>query len=188
PVRDPKEYFRDGFLAALKARGVIVIPDPGAPDAPLRHTLRFSAAPLASLVDELNQRSQNLHAELLLRHLGKAAGGAGSAPRRVIAAERAFRAGSGLDAEAFELHDASGLSHKNRVEARALARLLAVMARHPQAADYIGSLAQPGLDGATGRRLRGYAGTGLVRYKTGSLSGVTALAGYAFAADGDTLA
>src|SRR5690606_20850141 len=54
--------------------------------------------------------------------------------------------------------------------------------------DYVGSLAQPGLDGATGRRMREYTGSGLVRYKTGTLSGVSALAGYAFGSDGDTLA
>jgi PBP4 family serine-type D-alanyl-D-alanine carboxypeptidase len=190
PVRNPTAYFRAGFLTALAARGITVIPDNGAPAkgaAPLLHTLRFSAAPLASLVDEINQRSQNLHAEMLLRHLGRCEGGPGS-DRAGIAAEYAFIARLGLDPFAFSLHDACGLSHRNRVEARALALLLARVARLPQAGDYIASLAQPGLDGATGRRLRDYAGSGLVRYKTGTLSGVAALAGYAFGADGDTLA
>jgi PBP4 family serine-type D-alanyl-D-alanine carboxypeptidase len=187
PVRNPPEYFRAGFLTALAARGIVVIENSVAGKAPpVLHTLRFSAAPLASLVDEINQRSQNLHAEMLLRHLGKRVMGEGS-DRAGIAAEIAFLNRLGLDPRAFTLRDASGLSHLNRVEPRALALLLARMARHPQAADYVGSLAQPGLDGATGKRLRDYTGSGLVRYKTGSLSGVAALAGYAFAADGDTL-
>jgi PBP4 family serine-type D-alanyl-D-alanine carboxypeptidase len=192
PVRNPPEYFRAGLLTALAARGIVVLPESAAERAPATrlpplHTLRFSAAPFASMIDEVNQRSQNLHAELLLRHLGKRVRGDGSA-RGGIAAEKDFLARLGVDPAAFDLHDGCGLSHQNHVQARALALLLARMARHPQGADYVTSLAQPGLDGATGKRLRDYTGSGLIRYKTGSLSGVAALAGYAFGADGDTLA
>ncbi len=190
PVRDPTAYFRAGFLTALKARGLVVIDQPAAaaPSAaptPL-YALRFSAAPFATLVDDVNQRSQNLHAELLLRHLGLHVKGEGS-DRAGIAAEKDFLVRSGLDTAAFDLRDGSGLSHLNRVKPHALALLLARMARHPQGRDYVISLAQPGLDGATGRRLRDYTGSGLLRYKTGSLNGVAALAGYAFGADDDTL-
>lgn len=188
PVRNPPEYFRAGLLTALRARGITVI-DEALPPArkPVLYTLRFSAAPLASMVDEINQRSQNLHAELLLRHLGKRVRGEGS-DRAGVAAEKTFLARLGIDSGAFDLHDACGLSHLNHVQARGMALLLARMARHPDAGDYIASLAQPGLDGATGKRLRDYTGSGLVRYKTGTLGGVAALAGYAFGADGDTLA
>jgi PBP4 family serine-type D-alanyl-D-alanine carboxypeptidase len=187
PVRNPPEFFRAGFVTALAQRGITVIAQsPAAKPAPALYTLQFSAAPFASLVDEVNQRSQNLHAELLLRHLGKHVKGEGS-DRAGIAAEKEFLTRLGLEASAFDLHDASGLSHKNRLKPHALALLLARMARHPQSRDYVASLAQPGLDGATGRRLRDYTGSGLIRYKTGSLNGVAALAGYAFAADGDTL-
>ena len=69
-----------------------------------------------------------------------------------------------------------------------MAALLASMARHRYVKDYIGSLASPGLDGATGRRLRPYMQTNLIRYKTGSISEVQGLCGYAFGIDGDTLA
>jgi len=189
PVRRPAEFFRAGFITALRQRGVVFVDQPAEAKAPLpvQHTLRFSAAPFTSMIDEINQRSQNLHAELLLRHIGKQVKAEGS-DRAGLAAEKDFLARLGLDPAAFDLRDASGLSHLNRVEARALALLLARMARHPQRRDYVTSLAQPGLDGATGRRLRDYTGSGLIRYKTGSLNGVAALAGYAFAADGDTLA
>lgn len=187
PVRDPAAFFRAGFLTALRTRGLVVIDESPARNPPRLYTLSFSAAPFASLVDEVNQRSQNLHAEILLRHLGKHVKGEGS-DRAGLAAEQEFLARLGLDADDFDLRDASGLSHLNRVKPAALAQLLARMAHHPHARDYVISLAQPGLDGATGRRLRDYAGSGLIRYKTGSLNAVAALAGYAFAADGDTLA
>ncbi len=187
PIRNPPEYFRAGFLTALRQRGITLVEE-SVPAKPARlYTLRFTAAPLASMVDEINQRSQNLHAEMLLRHLGKRVRGEGS-DRAGIAAEKIFLARLGIDSGTFDLHDACGLSHLNHVQARGMALLLARMARHPDGPDYIASLAQPGLDGATGKRLRDYTGSGLVRYKTGTLGGVAALAGYAFAADGDTLA
>src|SRR5690606_39217865 len=104
-------YFRAGFLAALEARGLVVIDQsPPAKKAPPLYTLSFSAAPFASLVDEVNQRSQNLHAELLLRHLGRHVKGEGS-ERAGIIAEREFLARLGLDPADFDLRDASGLSH-----------------------------------------------------------------------------
>lgn len=191
PVRNPPAYFRRGFLKALEYGGVTFIEDrrvavSGAA-APRLRRFRLTTAPLVSMVDEINQRSQNLHAEMLLRHLGKRARGDGRGEGG-IAAEKEFIASLGLDSAAFDLHDGCGLSNRNRVRTRELTLLLARMARHRYAADYIGSLASPGLDGATGKRLRDYADAGLVRYKTGSLSGVSGLAGYAFAADGDTLA
>jgi PBP4 family serine-type D-alanyl-D-alanine carboxypeptidase len=195
PMRNPPEYFRAGFLTALRDRGVTFIPDEAAAreahaangtKAPVLRALRFSAAPLASMIDEINQRSQNLHAEMLLRHLGRKVKGEGSV-RAGIAAEYAFLHRLGVDTSAFDLHDGCGLSHLNRVQARAMALLLARMARSPDAGDYVTSLAQPGLDGATGKRMREYTGSGLVRYKTGTLNGVSALDGYVFADDGDTL-
>ena len=139
------------------------------------------------LVEETNQRSQNLHAEHLLRHLRKRVYGEGSAAAG-IRAEKAFLNRMQLDTNAFDLHDGCGLSRDNRVKTRDLALLLARMARHPYGRDYVGSLAMPGLDGATGRRLRGFTDENVIRYKTGSIRNVQGLCGFLFAADGDTLA
>jgi len=191
PVRNPPAYFRSGFLKALADGGIVFIEERAAVASsanatPLRR-FRLTTAPLSSMLDEINQRSQNLHAEMLLRHLGKRVEGDGSTEGG-IAAEKRFLASLGLDSAAFDLHDGCGLSAQNSVKTREMALLMAKMARHRFARDYIATLASPGLDGATGKRLRDYADEGLVRYKTGSLSGVAGLAGYVFADDGDTLA
>ncbi len=187
PVRNPPEYFRRALLAALDSSGIRFIAEDGAATAPLLREYRFTTAPMISLIDEVNQRSQNLHAERLVRHLGKRIKGEGTAKAGITAAMD-FVARQGVDPRAFELHDGSGLSDRNRLQAGALTGLLARMARHPDGGDYIASLAQPGLDGATGARLRGFTGSGMARYKTGSLNGVSGLSGYVFALDGDTLA
>lgn len=198
PVRNPVGYFRASLLKAMQQRGLVYVPDTGAvraagaatssdPSKGVSRSFRFTTSPLINVVEEINQRSQNLHAELALRHLGKLVKGTGSAAAG-LQAEREFLARIGVDSSQFILRDASGLSHDNRLKPRGLALLLAKMARHRYAGDYIASLASPGMDGATGRRLRPLMQSGLIRYKTGSISQVQGLSGYAFAADGDTLA
>ncbi len=198
PVRNPAGYFRASLLKAMATRGFVFLPDTAAaarseaaaaadPSKAVARSFRFTTSPLINVVEEINQRSQNLHAELTLRHLGKLVKGEGSAAAG-LQAEREFLHRQGLDTNDFKLHDASGLSHDNRVKPRAMAMLLAKMARHRYVDDFIASLAAPGMDGATGRRLRPLMQSGLIRYKTGSISSVQGLCGYAFGIDGDTLA
>src|SRR5690606_388958 len=187
PVRAPTAYFRASFLKVLSSNGVVVVPDSVPADAPALKTFLFTTAPLIDVVEEINQRSQNLHAELALRHLGKFVKNDGSAAGG-LRAEKEFLLRQGLDTNDFKLFDASGLSANNRVKPKTVAALLAKMARHRYSRDFISSLASPGLDGATGRRLRPYMQTNLLRYKTGSINSVQGLCGYAFGIDGDTLA
>jgi D-alanyl-D-alanine carboxypeptidase/D-alanyl-D-alanine-endopeptidase (penicillin-binding protein 4) len=187
PVRNPTAYFRASILKAMALRGMVVKPDSVAANVPLTKSFRFVTAPLTDVVEEINQRSQNLHAELTLRQLGKFVNHDGSSAGG-IRAEKAFLARQGLDTNDFKLFDGCGLSSSNKIKPRGMATLLAKMARHRYVADYIASLASPGLDGATGKRLRPYMQTNLIRYKTGSISGVQGLCGFAFGIDGDTLA
>ncbi|HKP97194.1 MAG TPA: D-alanyl-D-alanine carboxypeptidase/D-alanyl-D-alanine-endopeptidase, partial [Fibrobacteria bacterium] len=187
PVRNPTQYFRASVLKSMASHGFVMRPDTVAAGSPLVRSFRFTTAPLIDVVEEINQRSQNLHAEMTLRQLGKFVKGDGSAAAG-IRAEKEFLHRQGLDTNDFQLHDGCGLSSRNHIKPRAMAGLLAAMARHRYARDYITSLASPGLDGATGRRMRPYMQTNLLRYKTGSISGVQGLCGYAFGIDGDTLA
>jgi D-alanyl-D-alanine carboxypeptidase/D-alanyl-D-alanine-endopeptidase (penicillin-binding protein 4) len=171
----------------MAARGMVMRPDTVPPAAPLARNFRFTTAPLIDIVEEINQRSQNLHAEMTLRQLGKFVKGDGSAAGG-IRAEKEFLHRQGLDTNDFRLFDGCGLSANNRIKPRSMAALLAAMARHRYVKDYISSLASPGLDGATGKRMRPYMQTNLLRYKTGSIANVQGLCGYAFGIDGDTLA
>jgi PBP4 family serine-type D-alanyl-D-alanine carboxypeptidase len=191
PVRNPTAYFRASILKSMASHGMTMRPDTAGVAAaaarPAVKSFRFTTAPFIDVVEEINQRSQNLHAELALRQLGKFVKGDGSAAGG-IRAEMEFLQRQGLDSNNFKLADGCGLSQNNRIKPRSMAALLARMAKHRYVKDYIGSLASPGLDGATGRRMRPYMQTNLLRYKTGSISGVQALSGYAFGIDGDTLA
>ncbi len=187
PVRNPTQYFRASFLKTLASQGLIYQPSPPLVGPPLLATYRFTTAPQIDVVEEINQRSQNLHAEMTLRQLGKFVKGEGNSHAGILA-EKEFLSRLGLDTADFQLFDGCGLSSQNHIKPRAMAQLLAKMARHKYSKDYISSLAAPGMDGATGRRLRPYMKTNLVRFKTGSISGVQGLCGYVFGIDGDTLA
>ncbi len=191
PVRNPPAYFRAALITVLADAGITFKQDPkSGVDNPKDTFIRkfsFTTAPLINAVEEVNQRSQNLHAELLLRHLGKKVKGVGTAVAG-FAAEKEFLARMGLDSTHFLLADGCGLSDRNQVKPRSLALLLAAMTKHPQARDYVASLASPGLDGATGSRLRPYGPLEVIKMKTGSINSVQGLSGYAFGIDGDTLA
>lgn len=186
PVRNPVSYFKAAFMYALKERGLTYVPDSSVTTGIEIKKFSFSAAPLLSMMDEINQRSQNFHAEALFRNLGGQKAGEGSVEGGK-AMERKFLAEIGLDSADFEVWDGCGLSPKNKVKPSVETQLLAKMARHPKGSYYINSLAGPGLGTGSKRQLDNPY-PWLTRFKTGFIGEVHALVGYVFPMDGDTLA
>jgi D-alanyl-D-alanine carboxypeptidase/D-alanyl-D-alanine-endopeptidase (penicillin-binding protein 4) len=157
--------------------------------------------PSAALRDDIlltNKVSQNLHAELLLRHLGMAAilcgdGSTGAGARMV----RAFLLHAGIDASDFVLYDGSGLSGHDLVTPRATAKLLAFAATNPKRigygseqpwfADWKKSLPVGGEDGTLGGRFAKPPLRDHLFAKTGTLSEARALSGYLESASGRTV-
>ena len=76
------------------------------------------SAPLADDLKVINKVSQNLHAELILRLLGKLEGDDGSIVQgaRVV---RRFLLSAGFDDADFYLYDGSGMSMDDRITADA---------------------------------------------------------------------
>ena len=94
----------------------------------------------------------------------------------------------GLNADAYRLADGSGLSLYNYVSAELLCTLL----RHAWRSNNIGSvllstLPIAGVDGTLKDRMKKTAAMGNVRAKTGTLTGISSLAGYCTTADGRPL-
>ena len=184
PIRNPIGYFRAAFMYALKNRGIVFKEANPKDDTELK-TFSFSAAPLLSILDEINQRSQNFHAETLLRNLGAQIIGEGSVEGG-REAERKFLKEIGLKAADFEVFDGSGLSPENKVKPSTVTRLLAKMARHPNGQYYINSFASPGV-GSGAKRMVNLEAPWLTRFKTGYIAEVHGLVGYIYTVDGDTL-
>ncbi len=85
-----------------------------------------------------------------------------------------------------EIHDGSGLSRLNFVSPEVLGRLLVFAAQMKDREAFIDSLPIAGVDGTLGGRLPKFKNR--VFAKTGSITYVNALAGYAQVADDETLA
>lgn len=185
PIRNPVGYFRAAFLYALRERNIVFVQDPTVPQGIEIKRFSYSAAPLLSILDEINQRSQNFHAETLFRNLGgqKADEGSVEGGKKM---EREFLKEMGIDSTEFEVWDGCGLSPKNKLKPSVETVLLTKMARHPKGEYYINSFAGPGL-GTGGKRMQELQYPWLTRFKTGFIGGAHGLVGYVFAMDGDTL-
>ena len=143
--------------------------------------------PLAQDITLTNKISQNLHAELLFRLLGKTFGSDGSFAEgsRVV---RQFLLDAGLNDSDFFMYDGSGMSPDDRIAPRAYAQLLSYASRQPCGAGWRESLPVAGVDGTLANRFKNSPLKGRLWAKTGTLNETAALSGYLTAASGKTLA
>jgi D-alanyl-D-alanine carboxypeptidase/D-alanyl-D-alanine-endopeptidase (penicillin-binding protein 4) len=134
-----------------------------------------------------NKISQNLHAELLLRLLGKTFGTDGSFAQgsRVV---RQFLVEAGVNDADFFLYDGSGMSPNDRVAPRAFAQLLSYASRQSWGAAWRDTLPIAGVDGTLSSHFKNSPLKGRLWAKTGTLNETNALSGYLTAASGKTLA
>jgi D-alanyl-D-alanine carboxypeptidase/D-alanyl-D-alanine-endopeptidase (penicillin-binding protein 4) len=159
---------------------------PFSPPADARIVAQRTSPPLSELVTVVNKVSQNLHAEILLRLLGKAEGEDGSIAQgaRVV---RQFLVSAGVPPDDFFFYDGSGLSPQDVITPRAATTLLAYAARQSWGEVYRASLPIGGVDGTLENRFAQPLLKGKVFAKTGTLAEVHALSGYLIAASGRTL-
>ena len=145
-----------------------------------------TSVPLLEDLTVTNKVSQNLHAEILLRLLGKQYGADGSIVEgaRVV---RAFMLRAGIEPQDFFFYDGSGLSSQDRVTPRAVTALLRYAAAQPWGAQFRTTLPVGGVDGTLSERFTHGPLRGQVFAKTGTLGEVNALSGYVTATGGRTL-
>jgi D-alanyl-D-alanine carboxypeptidase/D-alanyl-D-alanine-endopeptidase (penicillin-binding protein 4) len=143
--------------------------------------------PLAQDITLTNKISQNLHAELLLRLLGKVFGTDGSFAEgtRVV---RQFLVDSGVDDADFFFYDGSGMSPNDRIAPRAYSQLLSYASRQSWGTAWRNTFPIAGVDGTLSNRFKTSPLKGRLWAKTGTLNETNALSGYLTAASGKTLA
>jgi serine-type D-Ala-D-Ala carboxypeptidase/endopeptidase (penicillin-binding protein 4) len=142
----------------------------------------IDSPPIIELINETNLRSNNIYAEVLLRSIGR------THPKHATSSEDTSNFGislvkqqlteMGVDPQAYRLRDGSGLSRHNLVTPTTLIRVLSAMSAAPTGQIYRDSLPIAGISGSLRNRLKGTLAQGIVRAKTGSMSGVVSLAGY----------
>ena len=153
------------------------------------------SVPMIQDLTVTNKVSQNLHAELTLRLLGRlfsgqpgmADGNEGSIAdgARVV---RQFLRNAGVASEDFFFYDGSGMSANDLIAPRAYTTLLTYAARQSWGEDWKATFPIAGVDGTLSGRFKGSALTGKLFAKTGTLNEVNDLSGYLTAASGKTLA
>ncbi len=184
--REPALSAAAVFARLLRVRGVRIDGDVAAgsaapDDVPLASVV---SQPLPAILNEMLATSDNLTAEMMVKEIGLAAGGAGTRSAGLAVISQTLTSW-GIPLEGVNLVDGSGLSRENRITCTSL---LAVLQRG-HASDPVGAgMARAGQDGSTldGR----FEDAGLIdvlQAKTGSLRGVKALCGY-FPAGGDEIA
>jgi D-alanyl-D-alanine carboxypeptidase/D-alanyl-D-alanine-endopeptidase (penicillin-binding protein 4) len=174
---DPGRHAADELARLLSERGVTV----GAPrervgeyaDGP---SVNVTSVPLTEIVGEMLSSSDNLTAELLVREIGLAARGeatTAAGTEVVLAQLDEF----GLDTTGVVILDGSGLSRDTRVTCALLDASLALTDR-PELASARTGLSVAGTRGTLATRLGGTPLEGRLFAKTGTLDGVSGLAGF----------
>jgi D-alanyl-D-alanine carboxypeptidase/D-alanyl-D-alanine-endopeptidase (penicillin-binding protein 4) len=189
---DPARDAADLFAHLLESRGVEVRPSV-APVRAHRHAhvlAQVQSAPLAAIVQHVLEHSDNEGAEVLLRQLAIATGRPGSFAAGVKVVRKTLTR-LGVPLRHAVLYDGSGLSRDDRVPVRTLLSVLQLDASesHPGLRPVVSGLPVAGFTGSLAYRFLYDApgGLGLVRAKTGTLTGVHALAGIATTRSGKAL-
>ncbi len=171
--------------AGVRVQGVIRRPKEGESLPEGACVLAEHRTPLRLACAVANTRSQNLWAETILRVLGAAKKGEGSFAAGAAAVRDALAAAGPEVAEGLRQVDGSGLSREDQASSLAMARILAFAWRSPQRDAFFSGLAQPG-SGTLDERFREKRFERRVFAKTGTLKGVSGLAGLALGWDGSS--
>ncbi len=138
----------------------------------------ITSPPLSNWIQEINQSSNNLYAESLLRQLGTSDQnpiGEGFASDRGLTVLRQKLTEMGVDPNSYTLVDGSGLARRNWVSAEAIVQVLQAMQNDKT---FRRSLPHTGEGGKLNKRFKNTAAEGIVSAKTGYLTGAIGLSGY----------
>jgi len=187
---DPARAAAQAFAGMLARAGIAVRGAPPAGAAPVAASLlaKVESAPLSEIVEHTLEASDNEAAEVLARQVAIAEhepasfAGAVTAVRRVLGS-------LGVDTAGDTLYDGSGLSRRDRLRPVTLLAVLHTAATNPSIGAVLTGLPVAGFTGSLAYRFQSAkpVGLGVVRAKTGTLTGVSGLAGTVTTSDGVVL-
>ena len=185
-----KNNFVDRFYRALRDKGVVVeatlMEGRKAPDA-------FCIVDRFHTIDQILMRmmkeSDNLYAEAMYYQIAASTGNRPATAKNARTVEKRLVQKLGLDPSRYRFADGSGLSLYNYVSAELEVRMLRYAYENDNIYNHlIQAMPVAGVDGTLKKRMRGAFTKGNVKAKTGTVTGVSSLAGYCTAANGHHLA
>jgi D-alanyl-D-alanine carboxypeptidase/D-alanyl-D-alanine-endopeptidase (penicillin-binding protein 4) len=189
-VPDPAATAAATFASYLGRHGIRVTGTPREQTAPAAApaVAHVTSRPLADIVEQVLEYSDNEGAEVLGHQVGLAVDGHGSYAGGVRGVRTTLQQ-LGIDLRGARFYDGSGLSRDDRLDPHTLVDVLRLdaAADHPELRPVITGLPVAAFDGSLAYRFHGRDGRGWVRAKTGTLTGTSALAGLATTRRGHTL-
>ncbi len=191
----PAAYAALQLLHALRALHVAVTQGIAAGPTPATGTQRLAivqSPPLSTLLGLMDRSSDNFIAETLLKDLGAYFGGPGATPAGAGTTPAGAAVVRNTMIQRVGVHptvvDGSGLSHSDRTTPLDVTSLLVALSGTQIGAILQSDLAVAGRSGTLVRRMRGTTAAGRCEAKTGTLNGVSNLAGWCESLSGHTLA
>ncbi|HEX6076588.1 MAG TPA: D-alanyl-D-alanine carboxypeptidase/D-alanyl-D-alanine-endopeptidase [Micromonosporaceae bacterium] len=192
-VWEPTGYAADVFRRALTRHGIRVLGDVTRGTTPdgAQTLASHESMPLSRLLVPFMKLSNNGHAEVLTKAMGRKAYDQGSWSAGLRAGREALAALGG-NVATMRMVDGSGLSRRDLTTPMHLSNLLRTAQHRSWFPVWYESLPVAGepdrmVGGTLRSRMRGTPAAGNVHAKTGSLTAVTALSGYVSSADGERL-
>ncbi len=185
-----KDEFMQRFTDKLRQAGLVVeaeyatgsVPDDALSLSTRIHSLRDILVPMM-------KESDNLYAESVFFHI---AASMGVRPAKAAHARQQIKktlGKAGVKGVMYKIADGSGLSLYNYVTPELMVSLLKYAYRNTNISMYLyPSLSIAGQDGTLKKRMTGPVTNGRVHAKTGTLTGISSLAGYCSTSDGHQLA
>lgn len=185
-----KDVFIDRFVQELREAGIVVDAFTGQgrkPDDAFCICRRFHT--IDQVLMRMLKESDNLYAESMFYQIGAASGSQPATAHSARSVMNRLIEKVGLDPKRYNIADGSGLSLYNYVTAELEVRLLRYAFKNNNIYLHLHpSLPQAGTDGTLRKRMTSPFTQGNVYAKTGTLSGISSLAGYCTAANGHRLA
>lgn len=138
----------------------------------------YASPTLGTLMRLINKWSNNVMTRQVFLSLGARKYGAPATPEKGEKAVLAVLSENNINTAGISIENGSGLSRSSRISARQMGSLLEMAYRDPFMPEFMASLALPGVDGTLVNRFRKSDLRGRSHFKTGTLTGVSAIAGY----------
>jgi D-alanyl-D-alanine carboxypeptidase/D-alanyl-D-alanine-endopeptidase (penicillin-binding protein 4) len=193
-VGNPTIWFASVLRLQLQAQGIEVVGEEWDVDDVMPPPDRASAQvlfvhrskPLRDIVRPLLKDSINVYAEAVMRL--NAPPGSQQTNDAALGNFGKRLASWGIQPASQQQIDGSGLSRRDTVAPEAILTVLQRMHDPSATSPFVSALPVAGIDGTLSERMRDTPAAGNVRAKTGTMSNIRSMAGYATTRDGETLA